>query len=597
MVITSMKGRASEESSPRTEVGEIDTRAPFQSVKAAVNLFGEVAVPRDEKPVVRRSRLSMDEIVLMDKEGELILAQNELGKVKEQLENAEATKSRAISDLEKANITLQGLMTKLRAASESKQLVIEATEALKTRAKQLEVESRKSLEISAAWKEELDRATELYKITITELDNEKQELTNIRQDFDASLEAKLAAVEQEEEAQTADRINTERIDELSKEIATMKESLAHVKLSSRQSQQELKKMITEKDTLLQSHRTAMEEVHNKKLSLEKEINLEVTCDLEMMLVETEQEIALLQEEMQKAPASDMDSVRQLTLELEDATKELQGVAEEESLLQSLVASLKLELETVREHISELQGKESGRESVAESMNVEIEKSKLELEQAVSEETDATEIPGDLFLTMEQLSPESKNALREAEEIRKTAEEMKQEAQRARILVEEGDRKLTLALQEVEEAKAAEQIALDEIAILSKRANAARASQSASGEKIKLSVEEFESLSRKVEVSENLAMMKEAAATAQVEAVNASKNEADKRVEASLKEIEDLKTEIEEATKAAELAEEAKKLVEDELQKWHDEREESYGSSPPLIMEDTPTSSDTYPQHS
>jgi len=44
--------------SPRGEVGEIDTKKPFQSVKAAVSLFGEVAIKG--KPAVRRSRLSSE---------------------------------------------------------------------------------------------------------------------------------------------------------------------------------------------------------------------------------------------------------------------------------------------------------------------------------------------------------------------------------------------------------------------------------------------------------------------------------------------------------------------------------------------------------
>ncbi|KAE7995201.1 hypothetical protein FH972_000026 [Carpinus fangiana] len=498
------------------EVGEIDTRAPFQSVKAAVSLFREVAVSR-EKPAVKKSKLSSENVLA--KETQLLLAQRELSKIKQQLGSSETTKARALAELEKAKRTLQDLTTKLKTVSESKQLVIEAAESVKNQAKKIEAEKSRNVAGCEDWKEEVEHARKMYMATVTKLDAAKQELTKIRQDFDAALEAKLAAFQQAAEAQRSANINTEKVCELSKEIAAMQSSTEHLKLATLQAQQEQGKMVAEKDACLQSYKSKKEEAEKKLLSMKEEVDLESTRNLEVMFAETSAEIEVLQEEMKKAHAYGMDTVRVVTSKLAEATKTLQEVAKEESSLRSSVSSLRLELEDVKK------------------------------EQEVEE----------------------KELLSKAEEMKRTANELKQEAEATRIASEEAEKKLELVLKEAEEAKAAEQRALSEMKNFSEKQDGRLSSNSQQGAYIKLTVEEFESLNRKIKEYQNLAENKEEAAMAHLEAIDAITSQADRKLEANLKAIEEIKVATELALKKADMADSARTVVEGELRRWRQEQ--------------------------
>ncbi|KAF4362315.1 WEB family protein At5g55860 [Cannabis sativa] len=593
------KDRSNATDSPnKAEVGEIDTRAPFQSVKDAVTLFGEGAFS-GEKPAIKKTKPYSAERVLA-KETRLHLTQKELNKLKEQLKSAETTKSQALAELEKAKVTVDDLTQKLKLLIESKESAIKATEAAKNQAKQLgEANSESVSGKDGVWKEDLEATRTQYMTVITELDAAKQELRKLRQDCDVSLDAKVAAFKQESEAKDAAKANVERVGELAKEISVVQESIGQVKLASLQAQQEHAKIFSEKDERRQLHKATLEESAKKLSALKKEFDPELSRSLEAQLAETLNEIGSVEKQMENAKASDLDSVRTVTLELDGAKGSLQKVAEEESSLRSLVESLKAELENVKKEHAELKEKEAETESIAGNLHVKLRKYKTELEACLAEESKARGSCDDLISTLDQLTMETQNAQREAEEMKNKAEELRKEAEATKVIVKEAEENLRIALEEAEEAKAAEERALDQIKALSDQTNAARASTSESGANITISREEFESLSRKVEESDKLADMKVAAALAQVEAVRASENEALKKLETTQKEIENMKAATEDALKKAQMAEAAKKAVEGELRRWREREQKKAAEAASRILAETEmlsTESSSSPHH-
>ncbi|XVF70910.1 hypothetical protein PTKIN_Ptkin11bG0200300 [Pterospermum kingtungense] len=590
------KGRPNATGSPKVEVGEIDTSAPFQSVKDAVSLFGEGAFS-GEKPAIKKPKAYSAERAPA-KETQLHLAQKELNKLKEQLANAETTKAQALVELERAKRTVEELTDKFKTVNESKDSAIKATEAAKNQAKLIEEANSGNLSgPDGARIQDLETAKEQYMTVITELDAAKQELRKVRQNCDASLGVKIDAFNQTEEAEHAAKVNMEKVGELSREISAIQESIGQVKLACLEAQQEQAKIFAVKDTQNQLYKATLEESTKKLLALKKEFDPELAQNLEAQLSKTVDQIEDLRKQMQDAKASDLESVLTVTSELDGAKESLQKVAEEEISLRSLLESLKMELENVKKEHSELKEKEAETESIAGNLHVKLRKSKSELEAFLAEESKTRGACEEMISTLQQLSVETENARQEAEEMKKEAERLELEAEASRIALEEADKQLRVALEEAEAAKEAETRALDQINMLSERTNAARVSTSESGANITISREEVESLSRKVEESDNLAEMKVAAAMAQVEAVKASEKEALKRLEVTQKEIEDMKVATADALKRAEMAEAAKRAVEGELRRWRErEQKKAAEAASRILAEAQQVSAESSPQH-
>ncbi|CAN7006199.1 hypothetical protein IGI04_009901 [Brassica rapa subsp. trilocularis] len=552
------KGR--QDSSPSVEVGEIDRSAPFQSVKHAVNLFGEAALSADKHPLIRKPTPHSAEKVLV-KQTELHLAEKELNKLKEQVNHAETVREQALSELDWAKRSVDELTRKLETVNESRDSANKVTEAAKSQIKEAKPDT-----VSVS-------STDEYVMVCKELDAAKQELRKIRQVSNEVSDTNTVALTKEEEAKEVTKVSSDKIELLKKEISAVNESVEQTKLACSQSRKEQSETFSEKEIQQLTYKAGMEESAKKLLALKKEFDPEFAKKLEAQLSETYNEIDELQKQMETVKASsDEASVNGVSLELNEAKGLLEKFVEEEKSLRESVESLKEELKNVKIKRSKVEAKEAEIESVAGELNLKLSKGKSELEECVGEETKAKAALEDMMSTLNQISSETEAARREAEEMRNEAERLVKEAETAHLSLEETELNLRVALDEAEEAKAAEAKALEEIKSLSEKTDAVRkstSSESGEAQSITLSQEELNSLRKRAEVVDKLAGMKVAAAVAQVDAVRASENETVKKFETTQEEIVKIKTATEEALKKAAMADAAKKAVEGELRRWRE----------------------------
>ncbi|KAL5571311.1 hypothetical protein UlMin_020908 [Ulmus minor] len=548
------------------------------SVKAAIKDYGDTFL--EGSSPLKKSQMDIPES--FSKTKELHMARRDIGKYNETRAAADSLKAEAESELSDAKKTVKNLSSLIRESNS------------KTKAQETEIETLKRTKTRQEEREVVLGDMEDYKYAqvLRELEIVKQELHMLKLDMAAVLEEKSKAEKQIEASSSKALSCSSSFEAIKKEIEETNEEQVLVELARIEALKEYGEIEADREKEAKRFSSAIEQTRKKINDIFDEIeqSKELECKLAMTISDVDvlqnelRLVKVMEERVQRKESSkdfgasfeggEAPSLESLTEELDAAKKELAKVKEEGFQYMSAMDIIRNELKHVTEETSRLEEIEKNTDSTVKSLNSKLLRAKVKLEAVSAAEEKAKSIVSNLCLALEQLKKEAEAAKNEKENMCQGTATIKAAIQKTESEIELTEDMLQAAMLELEQVKASEALALENLKSLIEKTMRARALAPENSTSITISNFEYEYLTGRAVGAQEIADKKVAAAEAWIEAIKASEKEILGRTEMVQREAREMRLEEEQEAYIMERSMSAKKVVERELQRGRTKREKN-----------------------
>ncbi|XP_020531466.1 protein WEAK CHLOROPLAST MOVEMENT UNDER BLUE LIGHT 1 isoform X2 [Amborella trichopoda] len=566
--------------------GLVDTRAPFESVKEAVTMFGGIIDWKAHKiQTMERRRLV---------ELELEKVQKELPEWKKQLDIAEEAKASILQELDSTKKLIEELRLNLEKAQTEEEQAKQDAELAQLRVKELEQGITE--EASVASKAQLDVAKARYASAVADLKSAKDELETLRKEYVSLLKERDDAIKKAEEATSSSKEIEKTVEELTLELIATKESLESVhtlhleveeqrvaaamarERESRKWETEIKQAERELERL-NEELLSSKDIHLKLetatsllLSLKAELAAYMQARLksEKETSEPEEGSRSEREGSEKVQTDVLASIASTQTELEEVRGSIEKAKDDVQILKVAATSLKADLEREKAALTSMRQREGMASVAIAALEAELDRVKSEVGLVQEREKQARERMLELPKELQRTAMEADQAKAEAQLAREGLRKVTELSEQAKASASTIESRLQAAIKEIEAAKASEKLALAAIKALHE--------SEAGGEPLNetgvtLSLEEYYELSKRAHEAEEQANTRVAIAVSQIDVAKEAELKSLEILEEANKELRERKEALEVALEKAERAKEGKLGVEQELRKWRADHEQ------------------------